>query len=45
VTAKQLSAAPQDSFQQGAQRELTGQILRHRDQAGRPGGGALLALR
>ena len=45
ATAEQLSAAPQNSFQQGAERELTGQILRHRDQPRCACGDALLGLR
>jgi hypothetical protein len=45
VAAEQLGAPAQDPLQQRVQRELAGQVLGHRDQAGGPRGGALLARR
>ena len=45
VAVEQLGAPPQDPFQQRVQRELTGQVLGHRDQAGRARGRAPRVLR
>jgi hypothetical protein len=45
MAAEQLGAPAQDPFQQGAQRELAGQILRDRHQAGCARGNPLLARR